>query len=77
MTTLSQLEVGQTAEVLEISGIDAVSMRLMELGMLPGVVIEMIGQAPLGDPVEVGLGSSRVSLRRSEADRVQISVLSS
>ena len=49
--------------------------RLMEMGVLEGEEVEVVGYAPLGDPVEIRLGDSRLSLRRSEAARVEVSLL--
>jgi ferrous iron transport protein A len=49
--------------------------RLMEMGMLEGDEVELIGFAPLGDPLEVRLGDYRLSLRRAEASRVEVQLL--
>jgi ferrous iron transport protein A len=49
--------------------------RLMEMGMLEGDEIEVLAVAPLGGPMEVRLGDYRLSLRRSEAARVEIEPL--
>ena len=45
--------VGQHGRVLEVQGTDSVSLRLMEMGLTPGVHFRMIGKAPLGDPLEL------------------------
>ncbi len=50
-------------------------MRLLEMGLTPGVEVAMIGVAPLGDPLELELRGYRLSVRRSEAARVQINLL--
>jgi ferrous iron transport protein A len=67
---LSDVQVGGTATVSEVVGNDEVAIRLMEMGIVPGASISMIGVAPLGDPLEFSLRGYRLSLRRNEAQRV-------
>ena len=71
--TLDLLPVGQAATIVDIEGDDLVSVRLMEMGLLPDQTIECLGLAPLGDPMEFLIRGYRLSLRKSEARRVQIS----
>ncbi|MCE2799893.1 MAG: ferrous iron transport protein A [Planctomycetaceae bacterium] len=71
-TTLDDLREGQRGRVVEIQGSDSLSARLMEMGLIPGEVVEMLGQAPMGDPVEYLVVGYRLSLRRAEARRVWI-----
>ena len=71
-TTLNDLREGERGTILEIDGSDSVAARLMEMGLIPGEVVQMIGQAPLGDPVEYSVVGYRLSLRRIEARRVRI-----
>jgi ferrous iron transport protein A len=70
--SLDQLRPGQRARVVALGGGDALIQRLMEMGLLEGEEVEVIGFAPLGDPVEIRLGDYRLSLRRSEAARVRV-----
>jgi ferrous iron transport protein A len=70
--TLDQLQPGQRGRILSLQGDATVSQRLMELGMLEGAEIEMVGFAPLGDPMEVRLGTARLTLRRRDAVSVEI-----
>lgn len=72
MTTLDTLTEGQRATILDVAGDDAVSVRLMEMGLIEGEEIENLGASPLGDPVEYLIRGYRLSLRNSEARRVQI-----
>lgn len=72
MTTLAEVTAGQMACVESVSGSDALAMRLLEMGLTPGCDVRYIGQAPLGDPLEFELRGYRLSLRRSEASRVQV-----
>jgi ferrous iron transport protein A len=50
--------------------------RLMEMGILDGEPIDVIGRAPMGDPTEYALRGYRISLRRNESDRVRVSLAS-
>ena len=70
--TLDQLHNGQAATIVDCEGDDEVALRLMELGLVPGERISRIGSAPLGDPIEYHLRSTRISLRRSEARRISV-----
>ena len=72
MTALAMLKVGESGRVVEIAGGDETSVRLLEMGLTPGVVVERVGTAPLGDPLEFQLRGYRLSLRRSEADLVTV-----
>ena len=69
---LSQLEVGRRAIVAGLEGEPALVQRLLEFGLLEGEEIEVLAVAPLGDPMEIRTGNSRLSLRRSEASRIRI-----
>lgn len=72
MLTLGQITRGQTARIVDVVGEDAIAVRLMEMGLIEGESISLIGAAPLGDPLEFSVRGYRISLRRSEADRVQV-----
>lgn len=74
MTTIAGLRVGQRAKVVRIDDVDEASLRLMEMGLTPGSELTVIGVAPLGDPLEIELRGYRLSLRKSEAARVEVEV---
>lgn len=76
MPTLDQLKIGQRGRVEEVAGEDALVQRLMEMGLLEGAEIEVLGVAPLGDPMEVRLRDYRLSLRRNEASRIRVILFS-
>jgi ferrous iron transport protein A len=77
MSSLNELRViGQRGKILDVAGDDAVAVRLMEMGLTEGEPIELIGFAPLGDPVEFRVRGYRLSLRKAEAARVTIEPLS-
>lgn len=72
MTTLSELSPGSSAVVVAITGEPALVQRLYELGLFEGEKIEVLATAPLGDPLEIRLGNSRLSLRKSDAAGVSV-----
>lgn len=72
MASLDQMRVGQLARIDAIRGDDALVQRLLEMGLLEGEEVEVVGFAPLGDPLEIRLGDYRLSLRRSEAARITV-----
>ena len=72
MQTLDQLSRGEMASIVEIAGDDAVSARLMEMGLYQGETVELIGRAPFRDPITVLVRGSRLALRRVDARRISI-----
>ena len=72
MPSLATLKIGSTTQVVDISGEDNTSLRLLEMGLTPGVEVTVVSTAPLGDPVELELRGYRLSVRRNEAARVVI-----
>lgn len=72
MTTLAELTPGSRARIVSVSGSDALSARLMEMGLIEGETVEYLGPAPLGDPLEFRVCGYRLSLRQTEARRVQV-----
>jgi ferrous iron transport protein A len=77
MSCLAEMRVGSRARVASINGVDDVSLRLLEMGLTPGVEFTLIGTAPLGDPIEVELRGYRLSVRKSEARRVEVEPIES
>ena len=75
MPTLADLSPGQRAEVLSVTGEPALVQRLYEFGLLEGEQIEVIALAPLGDPIEIRLGNSRLSLRKAEAAGIGVQLV--
>ena len=72
--TLDELTSGQQAVVRRIGGSGAIRRRLMDMGLVRGVVVEMLKAAPLDDPVEYRLRGYHLSLRRSEAHMVEVEI---
>jgi len=72
LTTLAQLAVGACGKIVNVRGEDQISSRLLEMGLTPGALVQLLGTAPLGDPIELSIRGYRLSIRRSEAARVEI-----
>ena len=72
MKTLADLAVGARGKVVRIHGADEVSCRLLEMGLTPGVELVLVGVAPLGDPLELEFRGYRLSVRKSEAEKVEV-----
>lgn len=72
MATLDQMPIGSRLEIEAVDGDDGIVQRLLEMGMLEGEPVEVIGFAPLGDPIEIRLRDYRLSLRKSEAARIRV-----
>ena len=70
--TLDQLQPGERGRVLALQGDDPLTQRLLEMGVLEGEEVEVLGIAPMGDPLEIRLRDYRLSLRRREAARVLV-----
>ena len=73
MTRLAaELSVGESGRVERVLGVEDISRRLLEMGVTPGVELRCIGAAPLGDPLEFELRGYRLSLRKREAEHIEI-----
>lgn len=72
VTTLDKLNQGQPARVKKIGGEGSIRRRLMDMGITRGVEIVMVKASPLGDPVEYKLRGYRLSLRKMEAQLVEV-----
>lgn len=71
--TLTNLPIGSSAKVLAVHGNNAITRRLMEMGVVPGVVVRVVKSAPFGDPLEVCVRGYHLAMRKSEADAIEVS----
>ena len=69
---LAQTRIGQVVTVEHVAGEGSFRRRLMELGLVPGTRVELIGVAPLGDPLELLVRGGSLSIRRAEAEGVSV-----
>jgi len=72
MSSLDSLHPGQPATIVEIHGDDAATQRLMELGVLPGRPVELVGRAPFGDPIALRVRGARIAVRAGDAQRIRL-----
>ena len=72
MKTLKEVKVGQTVKVVKLQGEGAVKRRIMDMGITKGVEIYVRKVAPLGDPVEVTVRGYELSLRKNDAEMVEV-----
>jgi len=68
--SLGQLAVGESAILDEMALSEAASMRLQEMGLLPGASIRLVRRAPLGCPMEFEVAGSRLAIRVSDASNI-------
>jgi len=72
---LSALKPNEKAQVKGISGEGSLKRKLLDMGILPGVILEVVKLAPLGDPMEVKVKGYHLSLRKEEASRISVEVV--
>lgn len=72
MKTLKQANVGETVKVVKLHGEGAVKRRIMDMGLTKGVQVHIRKVAPLGDPLEVTVRGYELSLRKADAEMIEI-----
>ncbi|MBR3836688.1 MAG: ferrous iron transport protein A [Clostridia bacterium] len=72
MKTLKDLKVGKTAKVVKLHGEGAVKRRIMDMGITRGVEVYVRKVAPLGDPIEICVRGYELSLRKHDAQMIEI-----
>ena len=72
MNTLKDVKVGGTARVIKIHGEGALRRRIMDMGITKGVEIKVRKVAPLGDPIEITVRGYELSLRKEDAETIEV-----
>lgn len=72
MKTLKEVKVGKSCKVLKVHGEGALRRRIMDMGITKGVEIYVRKVAPLGDPLELSVRGYELSIRKSEAEKIEI-----
>lgn len=72
MKTLKEIKIGQTARVVKVHGEGAIRRRIMDMGITRGVEVYVRKMAPLGDPMEVFVRGYELSLRKADAEMVEV-----
>ncbi|MCR5135799.1 MAG: ferrous iron transport protein A [Oscillospiraceae bacterium] len=72
MKTLRDVKVGDTVRVVKLHGEGAVKRRIMDMGITKGVEVYVRKLAPLGDPIEVNVRDYELSLRKADAEMIEV-----
>lgn len=72
MSTLKEAKIGDTVRVIRLHGEGAVKRRIMDMGITKGVTVHIRRVAPLGDPIEVTVRGYELSLRKADAEMIEI-----
>ena len=72
MKTLKELAVGQSGRIVKIGTVGALKQRFMDMGITKGTVVNVVKIAPLGDPIEIEIRGYNLSIRKGDADKIQI-----
>ena len=75
MNTLRNTEIGSTVKVVRLHGEGAVKRRIMDMGITKGIEIFVRKVAPLGDPIEVTVRGYELSLRKADAEMIEVEAL--
>lgn len=72
MRTLKDAKVGSTVTVIKLHGVGAIRRRIMDMGITKGVEIYVRKMAPLGDPMELNVRGYELSLRKADAEMIEV-----
>jgi ferrous iron transport protein A len=72
MKTLREVKVGETVKVVKLHGEGAVKRRIMDMGITRGVEVYVRKLAPLGDPIEVKVRNYELSIRKADAEMIEV-----
>lgn len=70
--TLKEVKIGQTVRVTKLNGEGAVKRRIMDMGITKGTEISVRKVAPLGDPIEITVRGYELSLRKEDAEKIEV-----
>ena len=73
MKTLRDVRIGETVQVVKLHGTGPVKRRIMDMGITKGVEIYLRKVAPLGDPIEITVRGYELSLRKADAEMIEVS----
>ena len=72
MKTLGDVKIGKSAKVVKLHGEGAIRRRIMDMGITKGVDVYVRKVAPLGDPIELSTRGYELSLRRADAEMIEV-----
>ncbi len=72
MKSLREVKIGETAKVVKLHGEGAVKRRIMDMGITKGVEVFVRKVAPLGDPIEITVRGYELSIRKADAEKIEV-----
>ena len=72
MNTLRDVKIGSSAKVVKLHGEGAVKRRIMDMGITKGTLVTVRKVAPLGDPIEITVRGYELSIRKADADTIEV-----
>ena len=72
MNTLKEVKIGKSARVVKLHGVGAVKRRIMDMGITKGIEVYVRKVAPLGDPIEVSVRGYELTLRKEDAEMIEV-----
>lgn len=72
MKTLNNVRIGETVKVIKLSGNGGIKRRIMDMGITKGIEVFVRKVAPLGDPIEVTVRGYELSLRKADAEMIEV-----
>ena len=72
MKTLRDVKIGESAQVVKLHGEGAVKRRIMDMGITKGVTVTIRKGAPLGDPIEITVRGYELSIRKNDAEMIEV-----
>lgn len=72
MKTLKDIRIGDTVKVVKLHGEGAIKRRIMDMGITKGVALMVRKVAPLGDPIEINVRGYELSLRKNDAEMIEV-----
>ena len=72
MKTMKEVKIGETVKVVKLNGAGAVKRRIMDMGITKGVEVYVRKVAPLGDPIEVTVRGYELSIRKADAEMIEV-----
>lgn len=72
MNTLREVQVGETSKVVKLHGEGAVKRRIMDMGITRGTSLKVRKVAPLGDPIEITVRGYELSIRKADAEMIEV-----
>ncbi len=72
MLTLREIGIGESCKVIKLHGEGAIKRRIMDMGLTKGVTVKVVKVAPLGDPIEMNVRGYELSLRKADAELIEV-----